>query len=133
LIDLLQSCIKDKVFFAKNFVNFLSSELLLNDMPWLDEDPKDGQIQHLRVIQRSTKFNVQNKLLNFTLQMTFEKDLYISRLFEEKPILWNVFEIISKGQYLKHCLVIIRALVNVQRANLASSSYRDQNILLTQR
>lgn len=50
LIDLLQSCVRDKAMFAKNFVNSMSSELLLNDAPWmLDEDPKDGQIHHLRV------------------------------------------------------------------------------------
>lgn len=49
LIDLLQSCVKDKMSFATNFVSSLSNELLLHDAPWLDEDPKDGQIQHMRV------------------------------------------------------------------------------------
>ncbi|KAJ6217758.1 hypothetical protein RDWZM_008915 [Blomia tropicalis] len=113
LIDLLQSCIKDKVSFAKNFVNSLSNELLLNDVPWQEEDPKDGQLSHLR--------------------MTFEKDLYILHLFEEKPILWNVLEFIGHGQYLKHCSVVIRAMLNVQRANLASSSYREENIFYTKK
>lgn len=69
--------------------------------------------------------------------MTFEKDLIISRLFDEKPILWNICDIISKGKYLGHCLVIIRSLINVQRANLASSlataDFREQNIKHVQR
>lgn len=69
--------------------------------------------------------------------MTFEKDLIISRLFDEKSILWNICDIISKGQYLRHCLVIIRSLINVQRANLASSlataDFREQNIKHVQR
>lgn len=50
LIDLLQSCVRNRDMFSRNFVSSMSSELLLNDAPWmLDEDPKDGQIQHLRV------------------------------------------------------------------------------------
>lgn len=65
--------------------------------------------------------------------MTFEKDLYILHLFEEKPILWNVLEFIGHGQYLKHCSVVIRAMLNVQRANLASSSYREENIFYTKK
>lgn len=49
VIDLLQRCVKDKEFFAKLFVDCFSSEPVYNNAPWLDEDPKDGQIQHVRV------------------------------------------------------------------------------------
>lgn len=65
--------------------------------------------------------------------MTLESDLYISKLFEEDPILWNIFEIISSWKCLKHAMVIIRALINVQRTNLISSTMNSKNVLFTQK
>ena len=49
IIDLIDDCMNYSAMFADNFTDSLSNQLLLRDAPILDEDPKDGQVQHLRV------------------------------------------------------------------------------------
>lgn len=49
VIDLLWDCSKNMQMLAKAFVSTLSKEVLQSDFLWLDEDPRDGQIQHFRV------------------------------------------------------------------------------------
>lgn len=54
VLDLLEHCVNDTSLFAENFTNSLSNQLLLRDVPILEEDPKDGQVQHLRVRSKSS-------------------------------------------------------------------------------
>ncbi len=49
VIDAFRCCVVDMASFAKLLVQCVSPDLLFNDMPWPDEDPRDGQLQHLRV------------------------------------------------------------------------------------
>ncbi|OTF75219.1 hypothetical protein BLA29_005629 [Euroglyphus maynei] len=84
VIDLIENCMNDTILFAENFTNSLSNQLLLRDAPILEEDPKDGQVQHLR--------------------MTFETDLHIYRLFDRNPILWNILQLLSQKKSLNNCM-----------------------------
>ncbi|KAH9422225.1 Integrator complex subunit 5 [Dermatophagoides pteronyssinus] len=113
IIDLIDDCMNYSAMFADNFTDSLSNQLLLRDAPILDEDPKDGQVQHLR--------------------MTFETDLHIYRLFDQNPILWNILQLLSQKKSLTRCLVIIRCIINVLRTNLVSSTSNENHLLDTQR
>jgi hypothetical protein len=54
-------------------------------------------------------------------------------LFDANPLLWDLCELVSNAGFLSHCLVLIRALMTVQRTHWASTSLTKENIFDTQR
>ncbi|CAG2164001.1 unnamed protein product [Oppiella nova] len=115
VLDAFRCCVKkkDMTSFAKLLVQCVSPDLLFNENLWGDEDPRDGQLQSLRI--------------------TIERDLFIWRAFNANPLLWDLCELIGKAECLNHCLVLIRALMTVQRTHWASTSLTKENIFETQR
>ncbi|KAI1280757.1 Integrator complex subunit 5 [Halotydeus destructor] len=106
LLDGLKSCIVDIAAFAYLLVECVTPDVMFNDLPWPDED---------------------------FLKVTIERDLYISRIFDQQPLLWDLCELIGAGGFLMNCAVLVRALMAVQLTQWASATVSNGNVETTQR
>lgn len=62
VLDLLQTCVKDRQLFTKMFVDSVTNETVFYNAPWLDEDLKDSQVQHIRVSNLNSVFTKSHYL-----------------------------------------------------------------------
>lgn len=132
VLDAFMCCVRteEMASFAKLLVQIVSPDLLFSDNLWPDDDMTNGQSQHLRVIFDGYSTSLS---LEISYKVTIERDLHIWRAFNANPLLWDLCEMISKAGQLHHCLVLIRALMTVQRTHWASTSLSRENISETQR
>ena len=67
VLDAFNSCVTDIPAFCKLLVQSISPDLVYNDMPWPDEDSRDGQLQSLRVSDHFLKnlFKTYRYILKF--------------------------------------------------------------------
>jgi hypothetical protein len=95
ILDGVKSCVQDMHLFSKLMVEVITPDVMFNDMIWPDEDFLKG---------------------------TIERDIFISKVYDRNPILWDLTEMVSVHGSLNSCAVLVRAIMAVQLTGWASGT-----------
>ena len=105
ILDGIKSCVQDTQMFSKLMVDVVTPDVMFNDMPWPDEDFIKG---------------------------TIERDIFVCKLYDRNPVLWDLTEVVAVEGCLETCSVLVRALMAVQMTEWAlgtSSEIPDRKTL----